>query len=166
VGILQGLVGGHDQAIIAAVLDTLQEVRYALPMEVQSFQKLLLATNPEIVATAVDAKGVTAARSIGGFIPDPGVAPDGTAALPAVTEWYMRTYGDDEECFRQFCIGRWNGRVQMGWAWQRQADVDHLVTAYSSHPIASLRRWSAIAKRDHEAEVERHRIDFEEDKRR
>lgn len=166
VGILQGLVGGHDQAIIVAVLDALQEMRYELPMEVQSFQKLFLAMNSEIVAAAVDAKGVTAARAIGEFIPDPGVAPDGTAALPAVTEWYMRTYGDDEECFRQFCIGRWNGRMQTGWAWQRQTEVDQLVKAYSSHPIPSLRRWAAVTNRDHEAEVERHRIEFEEDKRR
>lgn len=166
VGVLHELVGENDETIIDAILQTLAEMPYKMPMEAEAFQKLFASLAASTVANKVDAKGVDAARSIGQFVPDPGVTPDGTALLPALTEWYMRVYGDDEECFHEFCTGRWNGRWQVGWAWERQSEVDRLIKAYADHPIKSLRRWAAGTKRNHEADIERDRIRFEEDKRR
>ncbi len=163
--ILAELAGAHDKAIIEAILETLTERQDTFVMGVQDLQRLFAAIDSKTVENAVAVRDVSSARAIGQFIPDPGVNEEGTPSLPALTEWYMRTYGDDEECFHQFRTGRWNGRIQMGWAWERQTKVERLAKAYADHPINSLRRWAASLMREHEADVERDRIQFEERKR-
>jgi hypothetical protein len=166
VACLKALTGKHDYMIVEAILEALQRLSPLILMDAEALQDLFGAMKAETVIERVDTRGLSAARLIGACIPDPSVASDGSVALPNLTEWYMRRYGDDSECFRQFCLGRWSGRVQVGWAWERQGAIDSIVKAYSKHSIPSLRRWVEEVQREHAEEIERHRIEYEEDKRR
>lgn len=166
VAVLTELAGSHDQTIVESVLETLAHLQHHIPMEIEAFQRLFATLDFATVVQAVAARGVNAARLIGQYMPDPLVASDGTPDLPPLTEWYMRTFGEDEKCFREFYVGRWNGRVVNGWAWQRTPEVDRLISAYASHPLEPFRRWASYVKKSHDADVEQDRIEFEEDKRR
>jgi hypothetical protein len=70
------------------------------------------------------------------------VADDGTLVVPDLTERVLVAYGDDEEVFRQFAIGRHDLEASWGPISSHHEGHARLAQAFLNHALPVIRKWA------------------------
>lgn len=162
VEVLEEFCKEYQDDVMREVLAAIRADEGWRPLRPRNWQRVFSLFNSSSFEKLVLPWGEDFARRIGQLMPDATLGKDGEAVVPSITAWYLSRHGADDECYRQFSKGRWNGRTQSGRAWERSAQIEREAKAFGDHPIAALRRWSAERLEDHKREVDRARIDYEE----
>jgi hypothetical protein len=163
--VISSIADRHPALVAERVILSIASQKHLWHLHIESWQAVFAKLPVEVVEKVIEREGPHAADRIGQYIPDPALNEDGTPKLPAITAWYLKTHGGRTPCFREFSIGRWNGRVRNGSASGRAPEIEALVAAYANHPIPALRRWASDLASDHEAALIRERAETVETRR-
>ena len=99
------------------------------------------------------ARGVATARSLARHLPAPTVQA-GQPSLPPITEFVLKTFGDDERVFKEFAVGvhghemTWGSLVDNARAKVKVADL------FLDHRLPVVRKWALREKQVALAEAE------------
>ncbi|MCA9289319.1 MAG: hypothetical protein KDA05_12075 [Phycisphaerales bacterium] len=159
--VLSRLSSTLPSEVLAAVMRGFKASRTVPSFHLQVWQSLFAQFDPVAVGEELASWDAELVQLFGRLVPDAIIEAD-RVRVPPLTEWYLREHGSDEECLRQFDVGRWSGRVQSGWAWERTVDIEHETELLSAYPLPALRRWAQRRLSIHRERALRDRVDFEE----
>ncbi len=127
-------------------------------------RKHALNTFPvDVMKRWLEVNGAAAARRIAPCLPLPFVTPDGSPVVPALTEFVLERFEDDD-VYAAFAHGRHNGQIYRGdIAAQHEAEAAR-AAPFRNHPLRRIRQWAneevAAARRRAQCWRERHEEDF------
>lgn len=165
IAVISDIADRRPALVAERIVRSVANVEHLWHRHIEDWQGVFSKLSADALEAAVRSADRHVVERIGQFVPDPGINGDGTPKLPAITEWYLRTYGGIASCFREFSIGRWNGRVRSGGASGRASEVQALTAAYANHPIPALRRWIADVRGEHEAALRAELAEAAEERR-
>ncbi len=148
--------------MVKALIEAWRARDYLYVFAGSDWHALLNKLGPERFEQNASKIDVRIAEFVCRCVPDPGLSADGTAMLPRMTEWALKKFGDNEDCYDAFCMGRSQGRVRNGFGWTESEAIKKLSAAYKSSQIVALKRWSSALLREHEDNVKRDRESYEE----
>lgn len=82
------------------------------------------------------------ARRLARHLASPTVTNEGTLVLPELTRRVLVAYGDDDEVFRQFAIGRHDMEMSWGPVSSRYEGHARVARAFLNHDLPVIRRWA------------------------
>lgn len=159
--VLTTLASERPTEVLRSVLTALASEEHLHFVHLEKWQALFDHFEPADLDAQIEPLGIGFVRKLGRLVPDPSVK-DGTVRVPRVTEWYLRKFGADDDCLRNFEIGRWSGRVRTGWAWQRTSEVERETQLYLRYPLPALQRWASMRLQRQMDDAERDRVLYEE----
>lgn len=165
-GILKLLSQERAVPVLPALATSIQLHRSMDHMALEEWQALFATFEVAELQAVTAARGKDFARAIGQFIPDMTVTEEGLPSIPAVTEWYLSQFGSDQDCFDQYSLGRWNGRLTTGWAFERLPEVERKMKAFERHPLPAVRRWAAETLDSQRRDAARDRVAYEDERKR
>ncbi len=93
-------------------------------------------------------------RYIARHLPSPHLK-DGEPKVPAVTEWVLSQFQDDDVILKEFCHGRHAGEVMVGYAHERRSELERAVRPFLSHPLRRIREWAEWELKENERDAKR-----------
>lgn len=164
--ILTALASSEPERVLRDVSQALAAREDSHAIGPERWQEFFATFELPVIERVLTPLGVEFARRVGQFVPDPIITDEGLVVLRPMTEWYLKTFGADEKCFSEFSIGRWNGRLTHGWAWERLGEIERETRLFQEHSIPALRRWAKERLEQQRLEATRDRIVYEDETKR
>jgi hypothetical protein len=140
--ILSRVAAENPDAVIAVIGEALLDPKRGWRWSIGSNREIFSALPVEVVMDWLAQVRVEGARRLARHLSSPSVSADGSAVVPELTERVLVAYGDDEEVFRQFAIGRHDLEVSWGPVSSHHEEHGRIARAFLNHPLAVIRKWA------------------------
>lgn len=115
-----------------------------------NYKELFAALDQTELSEWIESEGIEIAKRCAKHLPRPFIAATGEAVVPAITEFVLERFGDDQIVFSEFMTGA-HGEVFRGSAATRSEQDAELAKKFLSHRSKKIREWAA-------AEIERAKV--------
>ncbi len=141
IALLKTLAANQPNAVLAAVEQTIQDPERRTFFDTRSFRGLFEAIGFDAVRQWIEKNGPHYARHIARHLQSPFVR-EGIPMVPALTEWVLTRFEEDDEVFRRFCSGRWPRIAWRGDERDRLAEREKALEPFRQHPLRRIREWA------------------------
>jgi hypothetical protein len=161
--ILSKIAANNPDAVMAVIGEALLDPKRRWRWQIGSNRGVLSSLPVQVVMDWLAKTGLEGARRVARHLSSPTVAEDGTLVVPDLTERVLVAYGDDEEVFRQFAIGRHDLEASWGPISSHHEGHARIARAFLNHPLLVIRRWAEheLAAAEHFAGIWRRREEDE-----
>jgi hypothetical protein len=160
--ILTDLARSAPNDVMAALGEVMLDETQGWKFRVTGSRQIVMSLPVGAVKAWLHKVGVNGARQIARSLPVPHAGPNGELIVPELTEWVLREFENDDQTFREFCMGVHSFQVYVGdIAAQREAEAN-AARPFLQHPLRRIREWAEWEVRSGLAEAERERQEEEE----
>ncbi|HLG94929.1 MAG TPA: hypothetical protein VKX49_01325 [Bryobacteraceae bacterium] len=140
--ILSKIASNNPDAVMAVVGEALLDSKGSWRWQIGSNRDVFSSLPVQVVMDWLAKTGLEGARRIARHLSSPTVAENGTLVVPELTEQVLVAYGDDEEVFREFAVGRHDLEASWGPISSHHEAHARIARAFLNHPLPVIRRWA------------------------
>ena len=161
--ILSNIATNSPDAVMAVIGEALLDPKRGWRWQVGSNRGVLSSLPVQVVMDWIAKTGLEGARSLARHLSSPTVAEDGTLVVPDLTERVLVAYGDDDQVFRDFVVGRHDMEASWGPISAQHEEHARIARAFLNHDLPVIRRWAEheLANAEHFAGIWRRREEDE-----
>jgi hypothetical protein len=161
--ILVRLAAERPESVMEAVGAALLDRHLGWRWSIGSNREFISALPVEVVMNWLSRVGVEGARRLARHLSSPTVSAHGSAVVPELTERVLEAYGDDQEVFSQFAVGRHDLEASRGPISSHHEGHARIARAFLNHRLPVIRKWAEheLADAEHFAGIWRRREEDE-----
>jgi hypothetical protein len=133
------------QPVLDALTSVIFDRQRSWHFFVDHFTPLIAAFPTDVLRDWLEKNGLEAARRIARHLPPPAIDEHGQPVVPALTEFVLEQFADDDAVYDEFCAGVWGGEVMSGDIaahFEQQAQIAEL---FLNHRLRRIRGWASSA---------------------
>jgi hypothetical protein len=140
--ILSKIAESNPDVVMAVVGEALLDSKRSWRWQMGSNRDVLSTLPVQVVMDWLANTGLDGARRLARHLASPTVSDEGQLVLPELTKRVLVTYGDDDEVFRQFAIGRHDMEMSWGPVSSHYEGQARMARAFLNHDLPVIRRWA------------------------
>jgi hypothetical protein len=140
--ILSKIAATNPDVVMAVIGEALLDPKRRWRWQIGSNRAVVSLLPVQVVMDWLAKTGEEGARHLARHLASPTVADDGGLVIPDLTERVLVAYGDDDEVFRQFAIGRHDMEASWGPISSHYEGHARIARAFLNHHLPVVRRWA------------------------
>jgi hypothetical protein len=139
---LTSLAREHPDDVMRVVGESALSPEGAMFFLIDEFEGLFEAISLDAIQRWVKQSGPRAAKVIAPYLLGPAPKQDDPRHIPALTEWLLSEYEDDDQVFEEFRSGRYSRKIYIGSRSGCFEGTEDLLKPYLDHPLRRVREWA------------------------
>jgi hypothetical protein len=140
--ILSRIAAENPDAVMAVIGEALLDPKRRWRWQIGSNRGVFSSLPVQVVMDWIAKTGVEGARRVARHLSSPAVAEDGTLIVPELTERVLVAYGDDDQVFREFVVGRHDMEASWGPVSAHHEEHARVARVFLNHALPVIRRWA------------------------
>jgi hypothetical protein len=140
--ILIDLAKSNSNLVMQSVGEIILDDEYGWHFEIEKYRYLIEKLPLDTMKQWLRSVGVAGARRIARQLPLPYLDDNNQPVVPALTEFVLSTFEDDEDTFRKFCISSHNHEVYIGDIASQKNQEAEIARSFLNHPLRRIREWA------------------------
>ena len=140
--ILSTIAETNPKLVLAALKVVMLDQEWGWKFLVSRHKSLIETFQDEDLIEWVSAGGVELAERLARHLPAPYLDEEHQPTVPPVTEFVLKTFGDDKDVFTEFCAGHRSGEIMLGNLADHMRKDAELARHFVNHPLRQIRDWA------------------------
>lgn len=135
-----------------AVGECMLDAKLGVLFFVGNYRRIFASIPDDTIIAWLNRSGVEGARKLARYLPLPRVSGN-EAKVPALTEFVLRRFEEDDRTFHEFCAGAHSFQVYRGNIASAHETEGDIARRFLNHPLRRIREWAAIEEKSSMAEA-------------
>jgi hypothetical protein len=140
--ILSKIATNNPDAVMAVIGEALLDPKRRWRWQIGSNRGVFSSLPVRVVMDWLAKTGLEGARRVARHLSSPTVGEGGMLVVPELTERVLVVYGDDDQVFREFVVGRHDMETSWGPVSAHHEEHARVARAFLNHDLPVIRRWA------------------------
>jgi hypothetical protein len=153
VDVLMHALPAHADAVIEAMGNVMLSEEHARTFSFNRYRALITAIPIKALQDWLSRAGNRGALAIAGHLPTPYLDEASSPVIPEITEWFLASYGDNDEIFTEYCQTSVQERAheEMHSGLKSRIALANTAQSLRNHRSQLIRDWAAYVVKDLES---------------